>query len=73
MIKTLLCEAAFFATLMMVFSGIWLISLRNGFILRSIDQLPAEWLVNVIVSAIMIVEIVFFWLLSYFRLKETEA
>jgi len=72
-IKTLLCEAAFIAAFMMVFSGIWLISLRNGFILRRIDQLPAEWLVNVIVSAIMIVEIVFFWLLSFFRLKETEA
>lgn len=72
-IKTLLCEAAFFVAFMVVFSGIWLISLRNGFVLRRIDQLPAEWLINVIVSAIMLVEIAFFWLLSYFRLKETEA
>ena len=72
-IKTLLCEAAFFVALMMVFSGIWLISSRNGFVIRSIDQLPAEWILNVIVSAVMLVEIAFFWLLSYFRLKETEA
>ena len=72
-IKTLLCEAAFFVAFMMVFSGIWLITLRNGFVLRSIDRLPAEWIINVIVSAIMLVEIAFFWLLSYFRLKETEA
>lgn len=68
-IKTLLCEAAFFMVLAIaiIIVAFKMINLDSQVIADSIAHVDA------IVSAFMLCVTVFFWVLSYFRLKETEA
>jgi hypothetical protein len=68
-IKTLLCEAAF-CTLYVIVMMVIFFKICNYDTDLTIDKIDAS---NLILYIFMLCVTVFFWILSYFRLKETEA
>jgi len=72
-IKTLLCEGAFaFASIILVFV-IEIILHKAGYIVTHVRFPEIKDYIANIMYTIMICTTVFFWVLSYFRLKETEV
>ena len=72
-IKTLLCEGAFaFASMILMFA-VGIILDKSGYTITYVRFPEIKDYAAGIMYTIMICTTVFFWMLSYFRLKETEV